>query len=46
VESLLNASKMINLHVKSEETKYAFLSCHQNPGQNLDIQKANTVKPG
>jgi hypothetical protein len=40
-ETLTDVSKEVNLEVNTEKTKYMFLPCHQNPGQNQDIKTAN-----
>jgi hypothetical protein len=40
-EAVLDASKEIGLEVNSEETKYMFMSRHQNAGQSNDIRVAN-----
>jgi hypothetical protein len=37
-ETLIDASKKVGLQVNAEETKYMLLSCHQNAGENYDIQ--------
>jgi ribosomal protein S2 len=42
-EDLIDASKEVDLEVNTEKTKYMFLSCHQNAGQNHDIKVANTA---
>jgi hypothetical protein len=40
-ETLTDDSKEVGLEVNSEKTKYMFLSCHRNAGQNNDIKTAN-----
>jgi hypothetical protein len=40
-ESLIDASKDVDLEVNAEKTKYMLLSRHQNAGQNRDINIAN-----
>jgi hypothetical protein len=40
-ETLIDASKEVGLEINAEKTKYMFLSCHQNVGQNRDIKIAN-----
>ena len=40
-EALLVASKDIGLEVNAEKTKYAFMSCEQNAGQNHNIMTGN-----
>jgi hypothetical protein len=35
-QTLIDASKEVGLEVNAEKTKYTFLSCHQNAGQNHD----------
>jgi hypothetical protein len=37
IETLINASRKDDLEISVKETKYMFLSCHQNAGQNRDI---------
>jgi UDP-N-acetylglucosamine 2-epimerase len=39
--TVTNASKEVGLEVNTEETKYILLTCHQNAGQNHDM---NIVK--
>jgi hypothetical protein len=36
-----NSSREVGLEVKAEKTKYMLLFCHQNAGQNQDINIAN-----
>jgi hypothetical protein len=40
-DALLDASKEIGLEVKSEKTKYIFMSCHQTAGQSNYIRVVN-----
>jgi hypothetical protein len=40
-ESLIDASKEVDLEVSSEVTKYMLLSRNQNSGQNHDIKIGN-----
>jgi len=40
-EALLVASKDIDLEVNVEKTKYMFMSCEQNAGQNHNIMTCN-----
>jgi hypothetical protein len=40
-QTLIDASKEVCLDVNTEKTKYASLSCHQNAGQNHDINIGN-----
>jgi hypothetical protein len=40
-ETLIDASKDVDLKVNAERTKYMLLSHHQNVGQNHDIKIAN-----
>jgi hypothetical protein len=40
-ETLIDSSKGVGLEVNGEKTKYMLLSCHQNAGQNHDINIAN-----
>jgi hypothetical protein len=40
-ETLIDASKEVDLEINVEKTKYIFLSCHQNVRQNWDIKIAN-----
>jgi hypothetical protein len=40
-EALADTSKNIGLEINVEKTKYMLLSCHQNVGQNRDINVAN-----
>jgi hypothetical protein len=37
-ETLIDASKEVDLEINVEKTKYMLLSRHQNVGQNWDIQ--------
>jgi hypothetical protein len=37
-EAVIGASKEVGLEVNAEKTKYIFLSCHQNAGQNHNIK--------
>jgi hypothetical protein len=37
----MDSSKEIGLEVNTEKTKYMFLPCRQNAGQNHDIKVAN-----
>jgi hypothetical protein len=41
--TLTDASKEVGLEIDAEKTKYMLLSCHQNAGQNWDIQIANRL---
>jgi hypothetical protein len=41
IETLIDASKEIDLEVSTEKTKYMLLSRHQNAGQNHDIKIGN-----
>jgi hypothetical protein len=40
-KTLIDASKEVGLEVNAEKTKCMLLSCHQNAGQNHDIEIAN-----
>jgi ABC-type siderophore export system fused ATPase/permease subunit len=40
-EVLIDGSKEVGLEVNIERTKYMLVSCHQNAGQNHDINIAN-----
>jgi hypothetical protein len=40
-ETLTDANKEVGLEINVENTKYMLLSCHQNAGQNQDIEIAN-----
>jgi hypothetical protein len=40
-ETLIDASKEVDLEVNTEKTKYILLSNHQNAGQNYDIKIVN-----
>jgi hypothetical protein len=40
-ETLIDACKEVGVEVSTEETKYMFLSHHQNLGQNHDMKIAN-----
>jgi hypothetical protein len=40
-ETLIDASKEVDLEINIEKTKYMLLSRHQNVGQNRDIKIAN-----
>jgi hypothetical protein len=40
-EALIDTSKEVGLEIDVEETKYTFLSRHQNVGQNWNINIAN-----
>jgi hypothetical protein len=40
-QTLIDASKEIDLEANTEKTKYMLLSCHQNAGQNQDIKIGN-----
>jgi hypothetical protein len=40
-QTLIDASREINLEVNTERTKYLLLSRHQNAGQNLDLKIGN-----
>jgi hypothetical protein len=42
IETLIDASKEVDLEVNAEKTRYMLLSCHQNAGQNHDIKIANS----
>jgi hypothetical protein len=39
-DTLIEASKEVDLEVNTEKTKYMLLSPHQNAGQNHDIKIA------
>jgi carbonic anhydrase len=41
MHTLIVASKEVGLEVNAEKAKYILLSCHQNAGQNHDINMAN-----
>jgi hypothetical protein len=36
-QTLIHTSQDVGLGVNTEKTKYMFLSCHWNAGQNLSI---------
>jgi hypothetical protein len=40
-QTLIDASKKVDLEVKVEETKYMLLSHHQNPRKIHDIKRGN-----
>jgi hypothetical protein len=40
-ETLIDASKEVGLEENKEKTKYMMMSCHQNAGQNHDINIAD-----
>jgi ribosomal protein S2 len=40
-ETLIDASKEVDLEVNTKKTKYMSLSCHQNAGRTHDIKMAN-----
>jgi hypothetical protein len=40
-ETLIDASKEVDLEINIDKTKYMLLSRHQNVGQNRDIRRAN-----
>jgi hypothetical protein len=40
-ETLLEASRDIDLEINAEKTKYMIMSRHQNSGQNQNIRIAN-----
>jgi hypothetical protein len=40
-ETLLEASRDIDLEINAEKTKYMIMSCHPNSGQNQNIRTAN-----
>jgi hypothetical protein len=40
-ETLISASKNVDLEGSSEKTKYVLLSCHHNVGQNKDLKRGN-----
>jgi hypothetical protein len=40
-EALIDASKGVGLEVNAEQTKYVFLSRHQNAWENHNIEKSN-----
>jgi hypothetical protein len=40
-KALIDVTKEVGLEIKVEKTKYMLLSCHQNAGQNWDINIAN-----
>jgi hypothetical protein len=40
-ETLIDESKEVGLKINVEKTKCMLLSCHQNVGQNGDIETAN-----
>jgi hypothetical protein len=40
-QTLIDASKEVSLEVNTEKTRYTFLSCHQNAGQNHGIKIAH-----
>jgi hypothetical protein len=41
IETLIDASKEVDLEVKAEKIKYMLLSRHQKAGQDNDIKRAN-----
>jgi hypothetical protein len=41
-ETLIGASKDVDLEVNAEKTKYMLLSRHQNAGQSHEIKMANS----
>jgi ABC-type siderophore export system fused ATPase/permease subunit len=44
-ETLIDARKKIGPEVNREKTKYVYMSCYQNAGQNLEIiKKKDNVK--
>jgi hypothetical protein len=40
-ETLIDATKEVDLEINVEKTKYMMLSHHQNAGQNRDVKIAN-----
>jgi hypothetical protein len=40
-ETLIDASKQVDLEVNAKESKHELQSCHQNTWQNCDIKIAN-----
>jgi hypothetical protein len=42
-ETLLQASRDIDLDINAEKTKYVIMSCHLNSGQNQNIRIANEL---
>jgi hypothetical protein len=40
-ETLIDASKEVGLELNVGKTKYMLLTCHQNVGQNRNIEIAN-----
>jgi hypothetical protein len=42
-ETLINASKEVDLEINVERTKYIFPYPHQNAGQNQDIEIADSL---
>jgi hypothetical protein len=40
-EALLEGSTEVGLEVITEKTKYMFMSCHQNGGQNCNFKTAD-----
>jgi hypothetical protein len=40
-ETLTDVSKAVGLEVKVEQTRYMFVSCDQNAGQNRDLKIGN-----
>jgi hypothetical protein len=40
-ETLTDASQDVGLKINVNKTKYILFSCHQNTGQNHDINAAN-----
>jgi hypothetical protein len=40
-ETLLQASRDLDLEINAEKTKYMIMSCHLNSGQNQNIRTAN-----
>jgi len=38
---LLDTNKKVGLEINNDNTKYMFMPCHQNAGQNNNIKTAN-----
>jgi len=41
IETLLGTSKEVGLEINTEKTKYMFMFCHWNAGQNQNPKIAN-----
>jgi hypothetical protein len=42
-ETLIEASRDVDLEINAEKPKYTIMSCHQNSGQNQNIRIANDL---